>query len=120
MANTASTYDRNALYKADHGKIDFVKIAPIMGGISVLLTILAIALLLTKGLNYGIDFAGGTEIQLRFPQAVDAHQLREAIEGLGIHEPSVQSFGANNEFLIRLETPRERGGAAAILGLHLL
>jgi preprotein translocase subunit SecF len=93
--------------KEDHGKIDFVKIAPLMGGISIVLTILAIAIMMVKGLNYGIDFAGGTEIQLRFAQQVEAHQLRLAIEEAGIKNPVVQTFGGNghNEFLIRLETP---------------
>lgn len=91
--------------KEDHGKIDFVQIAPLMGGISVVLTIIAIILMMTKGLNYGIDFAGGTEIQLRFPQAVEAAQLRASIESIGIKNPSVQSFGSVSEFLIRLETP---------------
>jgi len=91
--------------KEDHGKVDFVRIAPLMGGISVLLTVIAVALLMIKGLNYGIDFAGGTEIQLRFPQAVDAHQLRTTIEELGVKNPSVQAFGSSNEYLIRLETP---------------
>ncbi len=91
--------------KEDHGKIDFVKIAPLMGGISLLLTIVSVVLVFTKGLNYGIDFAGGTEIQLRFAQAVDAHQLRSSIEEAGIKNPSVQAFGGSNDFLIRLETP---------------
>lgn len=98
--------DQTLATHEDHGKIDFVKIAPLMGGISVVLTIIAIVLVMTKGLNYGIDFAGGTEIQLRFPQAVEAHQLRTTIEDAGIKNPTVQSFGGTNEFLIRLETPQ--------------
>ncbi len=107
MAKQATMNDKIASgsVKEDHGKIDFVQIAPLMGGISVLLTIAAIALIMIKGLNYGIDFAGGTEIQLRFPQAVDALQLRKTIEDIGVKNPSVQSFGGTNEFLIRLETP---------------
>jgi preprotein translocase subunit SecF len=108
MAKQTSTYrsDEIATHE-DHGKIDFVKIAPLMGGISIILTIVAIMLVMTKGLNYGIDFAGGTEIQLRFAQPIEAHQLRLAIEEAGIKNPVVQSFGGNghNEFLIRLETP---------------
>ena len=102
----ASTYDKNSLAtKEDHGKIDFVKLAPLMGGISVLLTIAAVALLMIKGLNYGIDFAGGTEIQVKFPAAVDQKQLRDAVEAVGIKNPSVQTYGSAQEFLIRLETP---------------
>lgn len=106
MAKQAALNTQEAdTVKEDHGKVDFVQIAPLMGGISVLLTVVAVVLLMTKGLNYGIDFAGGTEIQLRFPQAVDAHQLRTTIEELGVKNPSVQAFGSSNEYLIRLETP---------------
>jgi preprotein translocase subunit SecF len=90
----------------DFGRFDFVKAAPIMGGISLLLTVLALVLILTKGMNYGIDFAGGTEVQVRFKQSVDAAQLREAIAAAGVKDPTVQSFGSNNEFLIRLESPK--------------
>jgi preprotein translocase subunit SecF len=90
----------------DFGKYDFVKLAIPMGGISLLLTVIAIALMLTKGLNYGIDFAGGTELQVRFPQAVDAGQVRQAITDTGVENPVVQNFGGPTEFLIRLETPK--------------
>lgn len=85
--------------------IDFVKIAPLMSGVSVVLVILSIALFFVKGLNYGIDFSGGTEIQVRFDHPVDVSQVRSSMETAGIKQSSVQSFGANNEFLIRLETP---------------
>jgi preprotein translocase subunit SecF len=97
---------RNEIFNEDHGKIDFVKLAPLMGGISVLLTIAAVVLLMTKGLNYGIDFAGGTEIQVRFPGTVDALQLRKSVEDVGVINPTVQAIGGTNEFLIRLETPQ--------------
>ena len=98
---TASKLER----EKDFGRFDFVKAAPLMGGVSIVLTVIAIVLLLTKGLNYGIDFAGGTEIQVKFAQPVEQSALRAAIEGVGIHDPSVQSFGSQNEYLIRLELP---------------
>lgn len=94
-----------AQQRGEEGRIDFVKIAPLMGGISLLLTVLSIVLILTKGLNYGIDFRGGTEIQFRFPQAVEVGALRAAIEEAGAKNPTVQSFGSSNEFLVRLDTP---------------
>ena len=90
----------------DFGKYDFVKLAPLMGGISLLLTIVSIFLIFFKGMNYGIDFAGGTEMQVRFDQAIEASALREAVEKTGIENPAVQGFGGGNEFLIRLETPK--------------
>jgi preprotein translocase subunit SecF len=112
MAKQAQTKDqqkdkaaRIAAKEQDFGRFDFVKMAPLMGGISLVLTIAAIVLVMVKGLNYGIDFAGGTEIQARFPTAIDAGDLRKTIEENGIANPSVQGFGGTNEFLIRLESP---------------
>jgi preprotein translocase subunit SecF len=96
---------RQAAKEADFGRYDFVKVAPLMGGISLVLTVLALVIILVKGFNYGIDFAGGTEVQVRFPQAVDAAELRKTVEQAGVKNPSVQSFGSGNEFLIRLEIP---------------
>ena len=89
-----------------YGRFDFIKAAPVMGGISALLTVIAIVLLCTKGLNYGIDFAGGTEVQVRFSKPVEQQELRTAIESIGIKDPGIQSYGPNNEYLIRLELPK--------------
>lgn len=91
--------------EANDFKYDFIKLAPLMGGISLLLTIISIGLFMTKGFNYGIDFAGGTEIQIKFEQAVTAEQLRAAVAEAKVGEPTVQSFGGQSEFLIRLGTP---------------
>lgn len=110
MAN-ATTYGKNTAARAttatdhDFGKFDFVKNAWIMGGVSAVLTVIALVLIFTKGLNYGIDFRGGTEMQVRFEQGVDVHQLRQAVEATQAKNPSVQEFGSNKEYLIRLETP---------------
>lgn len=86
-------------------KIDFVRLAPFMGAFTIMLTVAAITLMLTKGFNYGIDFAGGTEMQVKFDHAVTAQELRTTLAGAGVAEPNVQSFGGPNEFLIRLGTP---------------
>ena len=85
--------------------IDFVRLAPLMGGLSLVLTIAAIGLLIFKGLNYGIDFAGGTEVQVKFEQSVTAEQVRASVEKMGLKEASVQSIGDKHEFIIRLGTP---------------
>lgn len=98
---------RQAAREADFGRFDFVKMAPLMGGISLVLMIVSAFLILGKpGLNYGIDFAGGTEMQVKFDKPVDVAQLRAAVEKTDVGNPSVQSFGSDNEFLIRLETPK--------------
>ena len=95
-----------AAKKLEFGRFDFVKAAPIMGGISLLATVLAAYWIMTKGFNYGIDFAGGTEVQVRFEQPVAQGDLRKTIIETGISEPTVQSFGDDKEYLIRLESVR--------------
>lgn len=86
-------------------KIDFVRLAPMMGILTLILTAIAIGLIMIKGFNYGIDFAGGTEMQVKFDQPVTAEQLRSTLESAGVKDPNVQSFGGENEFLVRLGTP---------------
>ncbi len=88
--------------KESHGSIDFFAIAPLMGGISVLAMIVALGFIFTKGFNYGIDFAGGTEIQVKFDKPVDVEQLRKLTEDLG-KAATVQGLG-DNEYLLRIET----------------
>jgi len=86
------------------GSIEFIGKAPIFGGLSVLLVIASLALIMIKGFNYGIDFSGGTEVQVRFTQAVSVDELRDFTKSIGIEKAAVQSFGEDNEFLIRMET----------------
>ncbi len=93
-------------HKSSFGRWDFVKLAPLMGGISALATILSLIFIFGKGFNYGIDFAGGTEVQVKFAQKVDASELRKFTESIGLKNTSVQSIGDQNEFLIRLESVR--------------
>jgi preprotein translocase subunit SecF len=68
---------------------------------AVLLSMFAIAV---KGLNYGIDFAGGTELQVKIHKAADISEVRNVVNGMGFRENVVQSYGKAelNEFLIRV------------------
>lgn len=115
MAKSKDTFSRVGSSSASPGvsggsshpdyKIDFVRLAPFMGAFTIFLTIAAITLMMTKGFNYGIDFAGGTEMQVKFDHPVSAQELRTTLQSAGVREPNVQSFGGANEFLIRLGTP---------------
>lgn len=89
---------------ADRGRMEFVGKAPIFGGVSLLLVVASLVIIMTKGFNYGIDFVGGTEVQVRFTETVQADDLRTFVKGLGLDKASVQSFGEGSEFLIRTET----------------
>ena len=90
----------------DHGRgrIEFVKKAPMFGILSLALVVVSIGLILVKGFNYGIDFSGGTEVQVRFDEPVSVDEVRNFTKSIGIDKASVQSFGEDNEFLIRMET----------------
>jgi preprotein translocase subunit SecF len=65
------------------------------------------SIFLHKGLKYGVDFAGGILIQIKFSQAVDISQVRNAMEAMGSKDAMVQKFGGENEFLIRVEKTGE-------------
>ncbi len=86
-------------------KIDFVgkrHAAYVLSGAAVLISLV---LVFTKGMNFGVDFAGGTEIQLKFKKHVEAEVLRETLQDLGFQKASVQVFGdpEQNEYLVRVE-----------------
>ena len=55
------------------------------------------------GLKYGVDFAGGILLQIKFSKIVDISEVRNALEAIGSKEAMVQKFGGENEFLIRVE-----------------
>jgi preprotein translocase subunit SecF len=83
-------------------KIDFLGKAKLFFLISGILIAVSIFLIMTKGLNYGIDFSGGTVIQLKYEKAPDLNKLRKAVADLKIGDASIQNFGNPNEVLIRL------------------
>ena len=57
------------------------------------------------GINWGIDFAGGMEMQVKFPKPVKAEEIRKSLVDLGFHKHQVQQYGADkdNEWLVRVE-----------------
>ena len=88
----------------DTGKFDFLSKTALFFGVSTVLVIASIAIIAMKGFNYGIDFSGGTEIQVQFTDGVTTGDLRAVTSELGFKKAIVQSFGENNEFLVRLNT----------------
>lgn len=95
-ASTTSTHD--------YGRFNFVGKVGIFGGISLFLVILSLAYLAIRGVTYGIDFAGGTEIQVRFAGGVSIDQLRTLAGRQGLKHVDLQGFGTGNEFVIRFQT----------------
>ncbi len=87
---------------ADFGKFDFMKLSPIMGAISVITFVVALIVIGTKGFQYGIDFEGGTELQVQFATTPDVAKVRSILDEIGAEGSSVQTFGTGNEVLIRM------------------
>lgn len=83
--------------------IDFLTPAKFLTPISIGLSLLALLIIIVLGFSYGIDFAGGNEMQIRFKTNVEASHLRKTLAEAGIENPTVQKFGTDNEFLIRVE-----------------
>ena len=84
-------------------KIDFVGYRTITWVISALLTVLPIFLVWYHGLNMGIDFQGGTLIEIQTKQSpADLAEIRSKVGHLGLGEVQIQEFGAANAVLIRI------------------
>lgn len=85
--------------------IDFIGKRKLALMISAILILVGLASLVIKGgPNYGIDFAGGTLVQVKFSKATDAAEVKKALSGLDLGSPVVQYFGEDqDEFLIRVE-----------------
>jgi preprotein translocase SecF subunit len=84
-------------------KIDFVGQRAITWFVSAFLTVVPLILVATVGLNMGIDFQGGTLIEVKTKQSpADLATLRSELNGLGLGEVQIQEFGAPDEVLIRI------------------
>ena len=93
-------------------KIDFMRWHVFGFAFSILLGCASIAIFLTAGLNYGIDFVGGTLIEARVTTGpADLAAMRQKLDALHIGEVSLQNFGNDSDVLIRL--PEQSGGDAA-------
>jgi len=85
-------------------KLNFNKYFKVFNIFSISLVIFSIILLLFKGLNYGVDFKGGTLIELRATdKQITISQLRQSFLNMDLGDISVKEFGKNNDFLIKFE-----------------
>jgi preprotein translocase subunit SecF len=93
--------------------IPFTKYRHIAVIISTVINLAVLAFLIFRGPNLGVDFAGGTVVQLRFIQKVTIPEIRQALGKLGEGEVVIQDFGqtGSNEFLVRLEKTTVQLGA---------
>ncbi|MBX3709014.1 MAG: protein translocase subunit SecF [Gammaproteobacteria bacterium] len=78
--------------------------------LSIVLFVLSLFSLAYYGLNWGLDFTGGTQIQLSYPQAADLTQIHDSLEKAGFPEAVVVSFGTSKDVLVSL-VPKEKNPA---------
>ena len=98
--------------------INFMGVRNIAFGVTVLLTVLALFSMFHKGLNYGLDFTGGTLIELTYEHPADLTKVRTELAAAGFHDAVVQSFGATTDLLVRMpgDDPLLGNKVAAALG----
>jgi preprotein translocase subunit SecF len=91
--------------------IDYVGMFKVAGVLSLALIIGTIVLYFTKGINYGVDFRGGVEIQVKFRETVALGDLRTVMAENNVPVSQLQSIGeeSQNEFLLKLETDKNSG-----------
>src|SRR3954471_19636392 len=72
--------------------------------ISSVLNLAIVVGIATVGFNYGVDFAGGTVVELKFDHRVSPEEVRQRAQAAGLHDVSVQRIGAqdDNDYLLRL------------------
>ena len=71
--------------------------------ISIIIFVLSIIFISFKGLNYGIDFKGGTLIELRTERSIDTSLIRESLKTMNLGDVNVKKFGKKGDYLIKVE-----------------
>lgn len=91
---------------------DFIALRRIAYGVTAAILLIGIVFLAVFGLNYSIEFTGGTLIQVQAQAPVDVARLRSGLEAQGIRGAEIQAFGsANTEYVIRARTAAEGSNA---------
>jgi preprotein translocase subunit SecF len=83
--------------------INFMGARNIAFALTMVLTLVALGSLFTKGLNLGLDFTGGTQIELSYQQPADLSNIRAQLAGAGYGDAVVQSFGATTDVVVRMQ-----------------
>jgi preprotein translocase subunit SecF len=84
------------------GTINFMGVRNIAFAATLILTLIALGSWFVKGINFGLDFTGGTSIKLSYEQPADLAKVREQLVAAGYHEAVVQSFGDTKDVLVRM------------------
>lgn len=95
-------------------KIDFLgrrRVAAIVSGVVILACIVSMVI---QGINFGLDFTGGTLVEVRYEEQVSVDELREQLAAVGFEDTTVQYFGTSRDVMIRLPSDEGSGSAAQL------
>ncbi|GAA3614810.1 MAG: protein translocase subunit SecF [Gibbsiella quercinecans] len=94
--------------------IDFMRWDYVAFGISLVLLIASIAIMSVRGFNWGLDFTGGTVIEISLDKPADLDLMRDTLEKAGFQDPVLQNFGSSRDVMVRM--PPVSGQAGQELG----
>lgn len=84
--------------------IDFMSVRRSAAIVSIVLVLVSIGSLSIRGLNFGLDFTGGSLVELQFSEAPDLQQVRESLAAGGYPNANVVQFGSDTDLLIRMQS----------------
>ena len=99
-------------------KVDFMRYAPVMLALSGLLVLISLISIGVRGLHFGIDFTGGTLVEVQYPAPVELAQVHSALADHGLEGAVVQYFGTRSEVLVRI--PAGVAGSTGELSTRVL
>ncbi|HLP96858.1 MAG TPA: protein translocase subunit SecF [Sideroxyarcus sp.] len=91
--------------------IPFMSYGKVTTSISLVTFMLAVFFLATRGLNFGVDFTGGTVMEVHYAQPADVQKVREQLAAAGLKEALVQNFGSSHDVLIQVPLKQNTMGA---------
>jgi preprotein translocase subunit SecF len=94
-------------------RIDFMKIRYPAMVVSTAVNVIGILVIVFLGFSYGLDFSGGTLIEVNYKEPADLSQVRRALDGAGFEGATVQHYGSSRDVLIRLQ-PRDQADSAGL------
>ena len=105
----------------NHGRkvYDFMRWDYWAFGISGLLLIAAIVIMGVRGFNWGLDFTGGTVIEITLEKPAEIDVMRDALQKAGFEEPMLQNFGSSHDIMVRMP-PAEGESGGQVLGSQVL
>jgi len=94
--------------------IDFMGQRRLAYGLTIIMIVISIASLATRGLNFGLDFTGGTLIEVSFPTDANIEQVRNNLRSAGLDDAVVQTFGVASDIVVRVPPHGEEESSAEI------